>query len=127
MDILYDEVGTIEYEDVVQTLQEDEVSVSSNGNNDEILQELRLLNERSVSINDLLERIYLQTCSRSESVNYVPVYVSDNQTEHLTVSQDNIMTKLVNDYTVQESLLLFIGLSLFVTILIKIIGKGLRR
>lgn len=127
MDILYDEVGTIEYEDVVQTLQEDEVSVSSNQNNDEILQELRLLNERSVSINDLLERIYIQTRDRSESVNYVPVYVSDNQTEHITVSQDNIMTKLVNDYTVQESLLLFIGLSLFVTILIKIIGKGLRR
>lgn len=127
MDILYDEVGTIEYENVVQTIQEDEVSVSSNENNDEILQELRLLNERSVSINELLERIYLQSCSRSESVNYVPVYVSDNQTEHLTVSQDNIMTKLVNDYTVQESLLLFIGLSLFVTILVKIIGKGLRR
>lgn len=127
MDILYDEVGTIEYEDDVQTLQEDEVSVSSNQNNDEILQELRLLNERSVSINDLLERIYIQTRDRSESVNYVPVHVSDNQTEHITVSQDNIMTKLVNDYTVQESLLLFIGLSLFVTILIKIIGKGLRR
>lgn len=127
MDILYDEVGTIEYEDVVQTLQEDEVSVSSNENNDEILQELRLLNERSVSINELLERIYLQSCSRSKSVNYVPVYVSDNKNEHLTVSQDNIMTKLVNDYTVQESLILFIGLSLFVTILVKIIGKGLRR
>lgn len=127
MDILYDEVGTIEYEDVVQTLQEDEVSVSYNENNDEILQELRLLNERSVSLNELLERIYLQSCNWSESVNYVPVYVSDNQTEHLTVSQDNIMTKLVNDYTVQESLLLFISLSLFVTILIKIIGKGLRR
>lgn len=127
MDILYDEVGTIEYEDVEQTLQEDQVSVSSNENNDEILQELRLLNERSVSINDLLERIYIQTRDRSESVNYVPVYVSDNQIEHITVSQDNIMTKLVNDYTVQESLLLFIGLSLFVTILIKIIGKGLRR
>lgn len=127
MDILYDEVGTIEYEEDIQTLQENEVSVSSNQNNDEILQELRLLNERSVSINELLERIYIQSCSRSESVNYVPVYVSDNQTEHLTVSQDNIMTKLVNDYTVQESLLLFIGLSLFVTIIIKIIGKGLRR
>lgn len=127
MDILYDEVGTIEYEDVLQTLQEDEVSVSSNENNDEILQELRLLNERSVSINELLERIYIQSCSRSESFNYVPVYVSDNQNEHLTVSQDNIMTKLVNDYTVQESLILFIGLSLFVTILVKIIGKGLRR
>ena len=53
--------------------------------------------------------------------------VSDDQIEHITVSEDNIMNKHINDYTVTESLLLFIVLGILFCGFVAIVRKAVYR
>ena len=50
---------------------------------------------------------------------------SDNSVEYLTLSEDSILTKPINEYSVSESMLLFISLSLFIGGLVILVKKGL--
>ena len=91
----------------------DPETVSGNELLREILREERKI-ERNVQV------IANITVSPSISDNNV----SDNQTV-TTVSSDGIMTKKISDYSVTESLMLFISLALFVAGLVVLIRKGL--
>lgn len=73
---------------------------------------LQIISENQIKENENNEQ-YFEELLRVYSVGGISDNdVSDNQNEYITVSEDNIMNKHINDYTVTESLLLFIVLGI---------------
>lgn len=109
-----------------EVLTEDD-TVSDNEVNYRILEELQTLNERVEESNVYLERLLSVTSDNSirdsVSVNNVPDYTS----EHITVSESSIIDKPINDYNVQEGLLLMIVVGLFMAGIVLIVKKGVGR
>ena len=112
-----EETAVGETEDIITV--EEEISTISNNEIVEILK----------SIDEKLERI--GESSSENSIKYVSVsgdnvreYVSDDLSGNtLTVSEDNILHKSLNDYNTQESLLLIN----FIIILFFVIFLGIRK
>lgn len=98
-------------------------SVSSN----EIIELLTEINNNLKEIKSYDERNLVKV-QGNDSSDSIPVkYVSDDQAEYLTVSENNILTKPINDYTVSESFLFVISLVLIFGGIALIIKKGLPR
>lgn len=102
-------------------------SVSDNSiSNNEIVELLTEINDNLKEIKDVKrDMVTLQgnDCPDSVSVKHV----SDNQAEYLTLSENNILTKPINDYTVSESFLFVISIVLIFGGIVLIIKKGLPR
>lgn len=127
-----DTVESVPEEEVVvhqvqeEVLTEDD-TVSDNEVNYRILEELQTLNERVGESNVYLERLLSVTSDNSirdsVSVNNVPDY----KAEHITVSESSIIDKPINEYNVQEGLLLMIVVGLFMGGIVLIVKKGVGR
>lgn len=106
--------------DEVDTVSENEIDYSL------IIDELNTLNEnieRSIEKDDRIIELLKRT-SGPDSVSGSDL--SDGDIEYVTsVSDNNIMTKAINDYTVEESLLFSIALFLIIFGVVALIRKGL--
>ena len=89
------------------------------------------IDPETISGNELLREILITERSIAQNVQSIadrPVYicVSDNNvSDNQIISVNSIMDKPINDYTVSESLLMFMALSLFIGGIVVIIRKGL--
>lgn len=106
--------------DEVDTVSENEIDYSL------LIDELNSLNEnieRSIEKDDRIIELLKRT-SGPDSVSGSDL--SDGDIEYVTsVSENNIMTKAINDYTVEESLLFSISLFLIIYGVVALIRKGL--
>lgn len=106
--------------DEVDTVSENEIDYSL------LIEELNSLNEnieRSIEKDDRIIELLKRT-SGPDSVSGSDL--SDGDIEYVTsVSENNIMTKAINDYTVEESLLFSISLFLIIYGVVALIRKGL--
>lgn len=106
--------------DEVDTVSENEIDYSL------IIDELNSLNEnieRSIEKDDRIIEL-LEGTSGPDSISGSDL--SDGDIEYVTsVSDNNIMTKAINDYTVEESLLFSISLFLIIYGVVALIRKGL--
>lgn len=106
--------------DEVDTVSENEIDYSL------IIDELNSLNEnieRSIEKDDRIIEL-LEGTSGPDSISGSDL--SDGDIEYVTsVSENNIMTKAINDYTVEESLLFSISLFLIIYGVVALIRKGL--
>lgn len=137
-DVLYSDDSFVESsEDVQEDVQEviqtqeqlltEESSVSDNEVNYQILSELQTLNERVGESNVYLERLLSVTSDNSIRDSVHINNVSDNQAESITVSESSIIDKPINEYNVQEGLLLMIVVGLFMGAIVLIVKKGVGR
>lgn len=137
-DVLYSDDSFIEnsenvqedVEEVIQAQEQlltDESSVSDNEVNYQILSELQTLNERVGESNVYLERLLSVTSDNSIRDSVHINNVSDNQAESITVSESSIIDKPINEYNVQEGLLLMIVVGLFMAGIVLIVKKGVGR
>lgn len=100
--------------------EEEEETVEETLSNNEIVEILKSIDEKVERLEDYEIR-----------VDYVPVYVNNDTVDDvnnissntLTVSEDNILSKSINDYTTQESLLLIN----FIMIFFAIVFIGIRK
>lgn len=120
-----------EVQEVISSAQEEllteESTVSDNEVNYQILSELQILNDKVGESNVYLERL-LSVTSDNSFHNSIPVdYVSYNQAEHMTVSESNIINKPINEYNVEEGLLLMLVVGLFIGGVVLIVKKGVGR
>lgn len=100
--------------------EEEDETVEETLSNNEIVEILKNIDEK-------IERIE----ENEIRVEYVPVYVDNDinddvdniSSNTLTVSEDNILSKSINDYTTQESLLLIN----FIMIFFAIVFIGIRK
>lgn len=91
-----------------------------------LIDELNELNEnleRSIEEDDRIVRLFESTLGTD---NISGNDILDDQTEYIvSVSENNIMTKAINDYTVEETFLFVISFCLIVYGVISLIKKGL--
>lgn len=115
------------YTEAIERSIEESSTVSENELHYRILEELTRLNEKENITNEYLERILSVTSDNSirdsVSVNNVPDYTA----EHITVSESSIIDKPINEYNVQEGLLLMIVVGLFMGGIVLIVKKGVGR
>ena len=89
------------------------------------------IDTETISGNELLREILITERGISQNVQSIAdrpvcICVSDNNvSDNQIISVNSIMDKPINDYTVSESLLLFMALSLFIGGIVVIIRKGL--
>ena len=115
------------YTEAIERSIEESSTVSENELHYRILEELSRLNEKENITNEYLERLLSVTSDNSirdsVSVNNVPDYTA----EHITVSESSIIDKPINEYNVQEGLLLMIVVGLFMGGIVLIVKKGVGR
>ena len=89
------------------------------------------IDPETISGNELLREILITERGIEENVQSIanrPVYIcvsNNNVSDNQIVSVDNIMSKPINEYSVSESLMMFLALSLFIGGIVVIIRKGL--
>ena len=74
---------------------------------------LQTISENQAKEIEQNERIYERSLRTISNDSISSDDILDNQPEYITVSEDSIMNKHINDYTVTESLLLFIHYAIF--------------
>ena len=85
---------------------------------------LKTISENQVREMEIYERIYERSYRPVSDDSVSDGDILDDQHEYITVSEDNIMNKHINDYTVTESLLLFISLGMIFGAFVLLVRKA---
>ena len=85
---------------------------------------LKTISENQVREIEEYERIYERSYRTVSDDSVSDGDILDDQHEYITVSEDNIMNKHINDYTVTESLLLFISLGMLFGAFVLLVRKA---
>lgn len=101
--------------------------VLSEGNNDEIVEKLEEINESVKELNENVLRNMDENKNVSSNVSDDNSNDNNDEIEYLSVSENTIMDKPISEYTVTESLLMFISLGILIAGLVLIIKKGVPR
>lgn len=128
-----------EVEEVVEEVEEvvEETLISNNSVSQNIVEEVEekeseenvkqelysIVSSDNVSDNVYSDQVINRLDQIIEILNNQPEEASSDQVQ--IVSQDSIMTKHINDYTVQESLTLMVVVGLLAGVLVMIVRKGL--
>lgn len=118
--------GSLVIEENQGTGTEEEEIVEDNSN-EEIVLQLEQINENIKELKEDVIRSMEESTRDNSNVGDDTGNVSDNEIEYVTVSEDNIMLKPINEYTVTESFLFMIAGILLMAGIIILVKKGVPR
>ena len=112
----------LEEEQLHQDPEEEQIDYSEEFK--EIKEILKLISENQVKEIEENERVYQRAYRTVSDDSISDGDILDDKHESLTVSEDNIITKKLNDYTVTESYLLILFLQILFIVFVLIIRKA---